>query len=262
MSATAPPFKLHLIAAEESGDVLGGALMKALRAEHGNISFAGVGGRAMAVQGIESPFDTADPSIIGLGSIPRKLPLILRRIRETADAVIASRPDALLIIDSPDFTHRVARRVRKAAPHVPIINYAPPTVWAWRPWRARAMRRYVDEVLAILPFEPAAFARLNGPPCTYVGHPLAERIAGLRSSTAEPRPSAGPPLGLGLPGRRSSEIRRLAGIFGEAIELVAKRAGPIEVVLPTLPPLAEQVTAATAIWPVHPRIVVTPDEKH
>ncbi len=139
----------------------------------------------MAAQGIKSPFDTADLSIIGFASIPRKLPLIFRRIRETADAVIAARPDALVIIDSPDFTHRVARRVRKAAPDIPIINYAPPTVWAWRPWRARAMRAYVDEVLAILPFEPAAFARLDGPRCTYVGHPLAERIGDLRPSAEE-----------------------------------------------------------------------------
>src|SRR5947209_15624476 len=215
MSATAQPRKLHLVAAEESGDVLGGALMQALRAKYGNISFAGVGGRAMAAQGIMSPFDTADLSIIGMTSIPRKLPLILRRIREAADAVIGARPDALVIIDSPDFTHRVARRVRKVAPDIPIINYAPPTVWAWRPWRARAMRRYVDEILAILPFEPAAFAPLDGPHCTYVGHPLAERINELRPSAEEARRRNAPPPVVLVPGSRSSEIRRLAGIFGE-----------------------------------------------
>src|SRR3954451_9614592 len=216
-----PPPKLFLVAAEESGDVLGGALMGALRTRHPDIAFSGIGGRAMANHGLASLFDTADLSIIGAASIPSKLPLIFRRIRQIADAVIAERADALVIIGSHDFTHRVARRVRKLAPDIPIINYAPPSVWAWRPWRARAMRRYVDEILAILPFEPAAFARLNGPPCTYVGHPLAERIADLRPSTAEPRPSAGPPLVLVLPGSRSSEIRRLAGIFGEAIALVA-----------------------------------------
>src|SRR4030095_4757320 len=110
---------------------------------------------------------------------------------------IAAQPDALVIIDSPDFTHRVARRVRKATPRLPIINYAPPTVWAWRPWRARAMRRYVDEVRAILPFEPAAFERLGGPHCIHVGHPLAERIGALRPSAAEARARvAGPPAGV------------------------------------------------------------------
>ena len=190
--------------------MLGGALMAALKQQHPDTSFGGVGGRAMESQGIQSPFDTSDLSIIGVASIPRKLPLILRRIRETADAVIAAKPDALIIIDSPDFTHRVARRVRKAAPHIPIINYAPPSVWAWRPGRARAMCAYVDEVLAILPFEPAAFVRLDGPHCTYVGHPLAERIGDLRPGAEEARRrNADPPVVLVLPGSRGSEIRRL-----------------------------------------------------
>jgi lipid-A-disaccharide synthase len=255
--------KLELVAAEESGDVLGGALMAALKEQHPDTSFGGVGGRAMAGQGIQSPFDTSDLSIIGLAAIPRKLPLILRRIRETADAVIAAKPDALIIVDSPDFTHRIARRVRKAAPNIPIVNYAPPTVWAWRPGRARAMRAYVDEVLAILPFEPAAFARLDGPHCTYVGHPLAERIGDLRPGAAEaPRRQADPPMVLVLPGSRASELRRLTAIFGSAIGKAAERAGPIDLVLPTLPHLAAQVAAATADWPVRPRIVVDADEKY
>lgn len=257
------PLAMYLIAAEESGDALGGAVMAALTAQNSSISFAGVGGRAMAAQGLTNPFDTADLAIIGLASVPRKLPLILRRIRETADAVIAAQPDALVIIDSPDFTHRVARRVRKAAPRIPIINYAPPTVWAWRPWRARAMRRYVDEVLAILPFEPAAFARLDGPHCTYVGHPLAERIGALRPSAEEARRRmSDPPLLLVLPGSRGSEIRRLAPIFGAAIAQLAARTGPLDLLLPTLPHIAEQVRSATAGWPVRPRIVLDAAEKH
>jgi lipid-A-disaccharide synthase len=258
---TAP--KLALVAAEESGDVLGGALMAALNQQHPDTAFGGVGGRAMESQGLRSPFGTSDLSIIGFASIPRKLPLILRRIRETADAVIAAKPDALIIIDSPDFTHRLARRVRKAAPTIPIVNYAPPTVWAWRPGRARAMRAYVDEVLAILPFEPAAFARLDGPHCTYVGHPLAERIGDLRPSVEEARRrNADPPVVLVLPGSRASEIRRLADIFGAAIASAAERAGPFDLVLPTLPHIAMQVASATASWPVRPRIVTEAAEKH
>jgi lipid-A-disaccharide synthase len=254
--------KLYLVAAEESGDALGGALMAALRTLDPGATFAGVGGRAMTAQGIASPFSTDDLSIIGFASIPQKLPLILRRIRETADAVIAARPDALIIIDSPDFTHRVARRVRKAAPAIAIINYAPPTVWAWRPWRARAMRVYVDEVLAVLPFEPAAFARLNGPHCTYVGHPLAERIADLRPNAAEAaRRQSDPPTLLVLPGSRRSEINRLGAIFGAAIGQIAAKQ-PLDLVLPTLPHIDSQVRAATADWPVRPRIVVDPAEKH
>src|SRR6202035_4848224 len=129
-------------------------------------------------------------------------PLILRRIRETAALVVAEQPDALVIIDSPDFTHRVARRVRAAAPAIPILDYVSPSVWAWRPGRARAMRSYVDHVLALLPFEPRAHRRLGGPPCTYVGHPLLEQLAQLRPSPleAERRP-APPPRAPAPPGR-------------------------------------------------------------
>jgi lipid-A-disaccharide synthase len=258
----ARPLKLHLIAAEESGDALGGALMAALRQLDPDVAFGGVGGRAMAAGGVVTPFDIAELSIIGVASIPAKLPTILRRIRQTADAVIAARPDALIIIDSPDFTHRVARRVRKAAPNIPIINYAPPQVWAWRPGRARAMRRYVDEVLAILPFEPEAFARLDGPRCSYVGHPLVERIGELRPSPQEARRRlSDPPLVLVLPGSRRGEIRRFAATFGAALALAAAKAGPFELVLPTLPHVAALAHEATAAWPVRPRIVVETADK-
>ena len=131
----------------------------------------------MAAAGLESLFPIEELPIIGLASIPRRLAMILRRIRQTAAAIIAARPDVLVIIDSPDFTHRVARRVRAAAPSIPIVDYVSPSVWAWRPGRARKMRAYVDHVLAILPFEPDVHRRLGGPPCTYVGHPLAEEVA-------------------------------------------------------------------------------------
>jgi lipid-A-disaccharide synthase len=254
---------IELIAAEESGDALGAALARALVEREGSaLRLSGIGGRAMAAAGIPSPFPIDELSIIGVTAIPRRLPTILRRIRDAADAVIAARPDALVIIDSPDFTHRVARRVRRQAPSIPIIDYVSPTVWAWRPWRARAMRRYVDCVLAILPFEPTAHLRLGGPPCLYVGHPLIERLAELRPNADElQRRQTDPPLVLVLPGSRSSEIRRLLAIFGAAMGQVAARVGPIDFVLPTMPHLLAQVREGVAAWPVQPRIVVEPAEK-
>jgi lipid-A-disaccharide synthase len=257
------PLAVALIAAEESGDALGAALARALtEREGGDLRLSGVGGRAMAAAGIASPFPIDELSIIGVTAIPRRLPMILRRIRETADAVIAAHPDALVIVDSPDFTHRVARRVRRQAPSIPIIDYVSPTVWAWRPWRARTMRRYVDCVLAILPFEPAAHLRLGGPPCVYVGHPLIERLGELRPNADEKqRRRADPPLVLVLPGSRASEIRRLLAIFGTAMGLVAGRIGPMDLVLPTTPHLLARVREGVASWPVQPRIVVDPAEK-
>jgi lipid-A-disaccharide synthase len=262
-----------LVAGEESGDQLGAPLMRALKERTGGkVRFAGVGGREMAAEGLVSPFAIDELAIIGFAAIPRRLPLILRRIRETAALVVAAQPDALVIIDSPDFTHRVARRVRAAAPAIPIIDYVSPSVWAWRPGRARAMRSYVDHVLALLPFEPQAHARLGGPPCTYVGHPLMERLAQLRPGATEAaRRLAEPPIVLVLPGSRSTEIRRLLATFGEALELLA--AGLLaaellaagrqlpDIVLPTLPHLRERITAATAGWRLRPRIIVDLEDK-
>ena len=178
----------------------------------------GIGGRAMAAAGIASPFPISALSIIGVSAIPRRLPTILRRIRESVDAIVAARPDGLVIIDSPDFTHRVARRVRARAPSIPILDYVSPSVWAWRSGRARAMRSYVDCVLAILPFEPDVHARLGGPPCVYVGHPLIERLSQMRPNADEARRRrADPPVVLVLPGSRGGEIRRLIAIFGAAV---------------------------------------------
>ncbi len=257
------PLSIVIIAGEESGDALGAALAQALRRrQDGAIELSGVGGRAMAAVGIVSPFAIDELSIVGLLAILERLPAIYRRIRDTAQHVVTARPDALVIVDSPEFTHRVARRVRALAPSIPIIDYVSPSVWAWRSGRARAMRAYVDHVLAILPFEPAVHRRLGGPPCTYVGHPLVERIAELRPSAEEARRrQADPPIVLALPGSRAGEIRRLLDMFGLAISRLAARAGPIEVVLPTVPHLLQRVTDGVALWSVAPRIVVDPAEK-
>jgi lipid-A-disaccharide synthase len=253
---------IHVVAAEESGDLLGAALMRALKRDAGDVQFAGLGGRAMAAEGLASPFAIDELSIIGVAAIPRRLPLILRRIRETAAAVVKARPDLLVIIDSPDFTHRVARRVRRADPSIAIVDYVSPSVWAWRPARARAMRAYIDHVLAILPFEPDVHARLGGPPCTYVGHPLSERAGDLRPNEQERvRRNSAPPVVLVLPGSRTGELNRLLTIFARAVALTAQRVGPFEPVLPTLPHLAERLRAATAAWPVRPRIIVEAGEK-
>jgi lipid-A-disaccharide synthase len=261
--STSTPLRLFLIAGEESGDRLGGALMAGVKAlTPGEVAFRGVGGRAMAEQGLDSLFPLHDIAVNGFSAIPARLPQILRRIREAADAVIAARPDVLVIIDSPDFTHRVARRVRARAPHIPIVDYVSPQVWAWRPGRAAAMRRYVDHVLALFPFEPAAHRRLGGPPCTFVGHPLAETVATLRPGPEEAvRRQAEPPLLLALPGSRGGEVRRHLDVFGQAAGIVRDRLGAVDIVLPTVPHLVERVRRGTAAWPVEPRIVVDPEEK-
>lgn len=261
-STTAGAPHVFLIATEESGDRLGAALMAALAERTaGAARFSGVGGGGMAEHGLSSLFPIDDLAIMGFTAIPARLPLILRRIRETAAAVLRQRPDILVIIDSPDFTHRVARRVRAALPDLPIIDYVSPSVWAWRPGRARAMRRYVDHVLALLPFEPAAHVRLGGPPCTYVGHPLCEQATLLRPAPQEQaRREADPPLVLVLPGSRSGEIGRHLDLFGQTLARLAPQER-FEAVLPAVPHLHDRIASATAAWPVKPRIVVEAAEK-
>ena len=263
MTAPSSRLRIALVAGEPSGDQLGFKLMRALREQTaGGVDFLGVGGEAMAAEGLESLFPLADVAVMGVLPVIKRLPTLLDHIRRAAAAIAAARPDALVIIDSPDFTHRVARRVRRTLPDLPVIDYVSPTIWAWRPGRAPAMRAYVDCVLALLPFEPEAHARLGGPRCVYVGHPLIERLAELRPNDEEStRRAASPPLVLALPGSRRSVIGRLMADFGAAIAAAERLAGPFEVVLPTLPHVETDVRALAPGWPHAPRIVVGEREK-
>jgi lipid-A-disaccharide synthase len=255
--------KIFLIATEESGDRLGAGLMKVLRQRLGGaVQFTGIGGRAMAREGLTSLFAIEELSIVGLAAVVRQMPKILRLIRQTTDAVIETSPDVLVIIDSPDFTHRVARRVRARDPQIPIVDYVSPSVWAWRPGRAQAMLKYVDHVLALLPFEPQAYLDLHGPPCSYVGHPLIEQAGMLRPNVEEQsRRDAQPPVLLVLPGSRRSEIRHHMAIFGRALRLLRADGAAFELVLPTMPHLGDLVATHVKGWSVQPRIVIGEPEK-
>lgn len=255
---------IYLVAGEESGDALGAGLMTALRARIPGVRFMGVGGARMRAEGLESLFPMDEMSVMGILPVLARLPSLLRRIAETAAAVVAAKPDALILIDSPDFTHRVARRARKRLPDLTVINYVSPTVWAWRPGRAKAMRAYVDHVMALKPFEPAAHARLGGPSCTYVGHPLIERVGDLRPAPGERRLVGEGPLELlVLPGSRRSEVRRLMAPFGEAIgRLQAALGREIALTLPAVDHVLPLVEEGVRDWPVAPTIVRGEAAKH
>lgn len=251
--------KVFLVAGEHSGDALGGRLMQALNSKsHARMSFAGVGGEHMAAHDLRSIFPLADVAVMGPLAILGSLPRLVNRVHRTVDAAIGWRPDVVVIIDSPEFTHPIARRIRKRLPGVPILDYVSPSVWAWRPGRARKMRAYVDHVLALLPFEPDAHARLGGPVCTYVGHPMIEQLDWLRALDPEPLArrlgldSTRPVLVI-LPGSRVSEVTRLAPIFGAAVHKFAAREGLPQVIVPTVASVRPLVEQAAARWgfPVH-----------
>src|SRR5262245_3657039 len=251
-----------MVAGESSADDLGARLMRALAAERA-VSFRGVGGPRMSTAGLASLYPAQGLFSIGLGTVIARLPLLLRRMRETVDAIVATPPDVLVLIDAPDFTHRIAARVRRRLPHLPIVKYVSPSVGVWRPGRGRAMRSSIDLVLALLPFESEVHRPLGGPDCVYVGHSLLEHLSDLRPSADEAElRAASPPLVLALPGSRSHEVRRLAAMFGETLGTVAAKAGPLDVVLPTVPHLASPLSELTSRWPVRPRIVVDQAEKY
>ncbi len=256
------PLTVAVVVGEDSGDQLGAALIDAIRVRHPQAQFIGVAGDRMIARGMPTLFPVADISVMGFAAVIGRLPTIFRRIRQTTRHLVAARPDILVIIDSPGFTHSVAERVAGRLPDLPIVDYVfSPSVWAWKPWRARRMARIMDHVLALLPFEPAVHRRLGGPPCTYVGHPLIERLAELRPAPGERPPLSTEPTLLVLPGSRHGEIRRLMAPFGAAVAgLAAARArdglAAPQILLPAVAHLRDEIEERAASWPIRPQIVV------
>jgi lipid-A-disaccharide synthase len=264
-TTSARPLRIFIVAGEHSGDALGARLMAALGAlRPGGVAFEGVGGPKMVAAGLASLFPMSDIAVMGPAAILAQLPHLLRKINETAKAALAAEPDVVVIIDAPEFTHRVAKKIRRARPALPIVDYVSPSVWAWRPWRARKMRAYVDEVLALLPFEPGVHERLGGPPCTYVGHPLAERRPWIAALDPEPlarRLGLAPdrqPL-LVLPGSRRSVIGRLWGPFSATLWELHARGHRLDVVVPTVESSRDLVIERMKGWPPFPVHLVEDD---
>jgi len=249
--------KLFVIAGEASGDQLGYKLIRALRTQYPGVEISGVGGEAMRRENFASLFPMSDIAVMGVMPVIAHLPTLLARIDQTVKAVVAARPDALILIDSPDFTHRVARRVRKILPDLKVVDYVSPTVWAWRPGRAKKMRAYVDLVLALLPFEPAAHERLGGPRCIYVGHPLIERLNDFRADDAAKQ--NGPVLV--LPGSRGSVLARMGPAFGGALAKLDSMRPGLDYVLPAAVAVESRVRALIEDWKVKPRLALGEKEK-
>lgn len=261
------PLRLFLVAGEHSGDQIGGKLIPALRGlARREIEFSGVGGEAMAAQGCASLFPLSDVAVMGPMAILARLRTIVKRVHQTVDAAVEAKPDALIILDSPEFTHPIARRVRRRLPSLPVINYVSPSIWNWRPGRARKMRKYIDHVLAILPFEPAVHERLGGPDCSYVGHPLIERLDWIESLDpavlgASLRMNTANPVVVVLPGSRSNEVNRVMQTYGGALKRVMDALGPLNVIIPVVPSVEKLIREGIAAWPVTPHLVMGEEKK-
>lgn len=257
--------KIAIIAGEESGDLLGADLIKALKSKVDiDVKLIGLGGVHLESLGLQSQFDPDEIALMGLGAVLKKLPSLMAHIRKLARFFANEKPDCLIVIDSPDFTHRVAKKLRKINPDIPIIQYIAPSVWAWRPERAKNMRNFIDHVLVILPFEKKVMAELDGPPATYVGHRLLsytplQNVIKARAhqdlSTKEQKT-----LVL-LPGSRRLEIRRLIPVFAQTLKILKHRTPNLHVVLPTLPKIVDEVRDLAQKYNLDVDIVVGEDEK-
>jgi lipid-A-disaccharide synthase len=246
---------IMLVAGEPSGDALGAPLMAALRALRGDVRFSGVGGARMVGEGLESRFPMAELSVMGLTEVVPRIPLVLRRLRELESFARSTQPDAIVTIDSPGFNFRLCRRLKRAG--LPLIHYVAPTVWAWRPGRARKVARFLDHLLALFPFEPPYFER-EGLGCSFVGHPVvesgAERADGKAFRARHGIPPEAP-LVVVLPGSRRSETSRLLEPFAETLALLTPRFPDLQAVVPTVETVAEEVSRAAKGWPVPTRVL-------
>lgn len=266
MTAPDRPLKIAVVAGEESGDLLAADLAAALARITGRaINLVGVGGRHLEAYGLHSFFDPADIALMGISAIISDLPRLVRRIGQTARRIAEERPDCLVTVDSPEFTLRVAKKLRQIAPDIPIVHYVCPSVWAWRPSRAPAMRSHVDRILCVLPFEVEELRRLEGPPGTYVGHrlvtdPGVAKAAAMQA--ARPLPTgAGEKTLLVLPGSRRGEVRRLIEPFRETVNILRQRGHHLKLLLPTVPNVADLVRESVAGWELQPEILVEPEQK-
>jgi lipid-A-disaccharide synthase len=253
--------RVFVIAGEASGDRLGAALMRGLRGLAGEkVDFSGVGGERMLSEGLTSLFPMDEISIMGIGEILKEYRSLKRRIRETADAILDAKPDVVVTIDLPEFNLRLAKLV-KARSDIRIVHYVAPTVWAWRPGRAEKMARHVDQVLALLPFEPP-YMEAAGMRCDFVGHPVVTDPKASAAEEASFRLTYGigdAPLCAVLPGSRRSEIQRLAPVFGEVVARLAKARPDLRFVLPAAHSVAGSVQEAVSEWP-HQPLVLDPRE--
>jgi lipid-A-disaccharide synthase len=248
------PF-IFIVTGEPSGDAIGGALIRALKARTGGrVRVAGIGGERMAEEGLKTLVPLGDLAVAGIAEVLPRAPTILRHVRETTATIRQARPDAVVTIDSSGFTWRIAHRLRSAGETLPLIHYVAPMVWAWRASRARRVARWYDHLLTLLPFEPPYFER-EGLASTCVGHPIVESGAGAgdgaRFRAAHGIAADALVLSV-LPGSRGGEVRRLAPVFGAALRLLERMVGPFRVVVPTVENVAEMAAAAIRDWPGEP----------
>jgi len=209
---------IYIVAGEPSGDILGDQLIKSLESKFNSPIFNGVGGERMQSNNFTSLFDMSDISIFGIFPVLRKLFFLMNKINDVVKDISQKKPDIIILIDSPDFNHRVAKKVKKYLPDVPIVCYVAPTVWAWRQGRAKKMSEYFDYLLSVIPFEVNFFEKY-GLKTSYVGHPFIEKVKNINDITFSEKYDLykGKTI-IFLPGSRKIEIERHSPVMVQAID--------------------------------------------
>ncbi len=250
--------KVMLVAAEASGDGLGAGLAKALRARLGDrVTFVGIGGAKMAEQGVQSPFDIAQLSILGLLEGLKAYPRVLARLEDAVALAAREKPDVAVLIDSWGFNIRLARDLRKLDPNLPLVKYVAPQVWAYRAGRAKSLAEAVDLLLSIQPMDKPYFDAVDLPSVFVGNSALAKRFdhadgARLRAAVGA---SADDQVLLVLPGSRPSEIERIMPAFEDAVRRLKADRPDLVVVIPAAYTVVEAVKARVAGWPFRAHVI-------
>ncbi len=247
---------VYIITGEPSGDMLGAALMAAMKQRTGGaVTFAGIGGEAMREEGLAPLFPMAELAVMGLVEVLPRLPRILSRIQQTVRDIEHRRPDVVVTVDSWGFTGRVTAALKKRGSRIPRVHYVAPQVWAWKEGRVKDVAARVDRLLCLLPNEPPYFQRV-GLKAVHVGHPVVDRPAGDRAGFRERHGIAPDELLLCLlPGSRRMEVSRLLPVYGKALHRLVGDLPGLRVVVPTVETVAPQVQKAAAAWPA-PTVIV------
>ncbi|MDR0714813.1 MAG: lipid-A-disaccharide synthase [Bacteroidales bacterium] len=238
---------IYFVVGEPSGDILASRLMKALTKKSPGVRFSGVGGEAMTETGFKSLFPMSELSVMGFWEVAPRLPLILKRMNETADDIAAQRPDVLVTVDSWGFVGRLLGKLEKRCPNLTKVHYVAPQVWAWKKGRAAKVARMTDHLMTLLPYEPPYFEKY-GLKCTFVGHPVIENTAHINVCPVEFKARYGIPetavLLTLLPGSRHSEVSKLAPVFGKVVRQLLPYFPGLYLLIPTVSAMADEVEAA------------------
>jgi len=234
--------KIFIVAGEDSGDKLGSAIIDGLRVSlNTSPSFVGIGGTGMTSRGLQSIFPMSELSVMGFTQIASQYNKLRKRLDQTVCAILDEQPDILLTIDAPEFCFRVAKKIKFLNKKIPIVHYVAPSVWAWRPKRAKVISYYLDHVLALFPFEPPYFHSV-GLSCDFVGHPIVSEETASKDYILRFKNEfslGDQPQILCLPGSRKSEIDKIMPTFGRTLEKFSSVLPNANFILPSTPDVFE-----------------------